>query len=224
MVAPLPVTVAKVEELAMVTVSVAPPVVVISVPAAMVMVSPALMVWFDPEVPAKVNVNVPPEPEVKQVAQPISPRADKVTGVVAETATVPEALGNVQVLSETVKSEEVMIPLKVATAEEDWGSNWMVSELAVEEAKEALLVVVRVAEKAPLVELIFKAPVVSVSPFDAVRVEAEVMVPDPLVEIFPEVVIASPELDGDKLLPVLFQNPSVPEDGGVEVKFFEASV
>lgn len=43
-VAPLPVTEDRVEVLAIVTVSVLPPVVVISVPAAIVMVSPALMV------------------------------------------------------------------------------------------------------------------------------------------------------------------------------------
>lgn len=58
-------------------------------------------------------------PETRQVEQPISPRADKVTGDDAETATVPEALGKVQVLSPTVKSEEVIMPLKVFVAVPD---------------------------------------------------------------------------------------------------------
>ena len=103
-VAPLPVTVARVEVLAMVTVSVAPPVVVISVPAAMVMVSPALMVWLLPEVPASVIAKVPPPVLVRQVTQPISPAEERVMGAVAETATVPVALGKVMVFADTVGS------------------------------------------------------------------------------------------------------------------------
>ena len=57
--------------LAIVTVSVAPPVVVIPVPAAIVKVSPCEMVWLEPEVPATVK-RVPPD-----------------------TKTVPEASGKV---------------------------------------------------------------------------------------------------------------------------------
>ena len=41
--------------------------------------------------------------------------------------------------------------------------------------------------KEPEVEVKESAPVVSVRPFDAVRVPALVIVPDPVVDIFPEV-------------------------------------
>ena len=45
-----------------------------------------------------------PVAEVKQVEQPISPAAERVTGAVAETATVPVALGKVMVLEGVVGS------------------------------------------------------------------------------------------------------------------------
>ena len=50
------------------------------------------------------------------------------------------------------------------------------------------------------------------------------MVPEPEVEILPEVVIASPLFAGERVEPVLDQYPIVPEEGGVEVKFLLASV
>ena len=45
----------------------------------------------------------------KQVAQPMSPKTDNVMGVVADTATVPEALGKVMVLLATVGSVKARI-------------------------------------------------------------------------------------------------------------------
>lgn len=95
-VAPLPVTVARVEVSAIVTVPEALLVVVMSVPAAIVTVPPWLIVELVPVVAARVK-SVPPE--TTQVEQPMSPKAESVTGAVAETATVPEALGIVIVLS-----------------------------------------------------------------------------------------------------------------------------
>lgn len=62
-----------------------------------------------------------------------------------------------------------------------------------------------VLETAPDVEVRDKAPVVCVNPFDAVNAPAEVIVPVPDVEIFPEVVILSPEVAGDRVVPVLSQ-------------------
>ena len=100
----------------------------------------------DPDVDAAVK-SVPPE--TRQVEQEMSPRAERAIGLDAETATVPLAFGNVQVLSEAVRSADVMIPLKVLVAVPDCGWIWMVSELAVDEAKVALLVVVTVAWNAP---------------------------------------------------------------------------
>lgn len=117
-VAPLPVTVARVEELAMV-ITPALPVVVISSPAVKVNVPPWETAWVVvPEVAPAVQRD---PPDTRQVEHPISPRAERVTGEVAETATVPDALGNVHVLSETVKSDEVIIPAKVLVAVPDWG-------------------------------------------------------------------------------------------------------
>jgi len=49
------------------------------------------------------------------------------------------------------------------------------------------------------------APVVSVRPFEAVRVPAEVIVPLLVVDIVPDVVIASPELEGERVVPDLDQ-------------------
>ena len=63
----------------------------------------------------------------------------------------------------------------------------MVSELAVDEANVALLVVVKVSVNVPEVELILSAPVVWVNPFEAVKSPAEVIVPDPVAEILLEV-------------------------------------
>jgi hypothetical protein len=51
----------------------------------------------------------------------------------------------------------------------------------------------------------FSAPVVSVKPFEAVKVPAEVIVPEPDVDIFPEVVTASPPVVVLKVAPLLDQ-------------------
>ena len=62
------------------------------------------------------------------------------------------------------------------------------------------------------------APVI-VKPAVPLRSPAELIVPVPVVEIFPEVVIASPEFAGERVLPVLDQYPKVPDDGGVVVSW-----
>jgi len=54
---------------------------------------------------------------------------------------------------------------------------------------------------APEVPVMLTAPVETVNPLEAVSRPAEVMVPDPVAEILPEVVMASPELAGDKVDP-----------------------
>lgn len=120
-----------------VTVSVAPPVVVIPVPAAIVIVSPALIVWLEPEVPARVRANVPPGPEVKQVEQEISPALEREIGDEALTATVPEAAGNVQVTS-APKLAEVMVPVKLEFVSVVWGLIAIVSLPEVVEENAAL--------------------------------------------------------------------------------------
>lgn len=90
------------------------------VPPAISRVSEAFRVSSDPESEESVRANVPPPDEVKQVAQLISPVvAFRTIGVEAETATVPDAFGKLQVLSEAVKSTEVIIPLKVLVAVPD---------------------------------------------------------------------------------------------------------
>jgi len=81
-----------------------------------------------------------------------------------------------------------------------------------------------VRDKAPEVPVRLIAPVVKVKPLLAVRSPADVTVPEPDVEIFPDVVIASPEVPGDKVVPALFQKANVPVVGAVEVRFLEASV
>src|SRR3989344_9247994 len=81
---------------AIVTLSVAPAVVVIPDPASIVSVSPDVIVWATPEVPDKVNKVVDVE---RHVGQEMSPADDKDMGEEADTATVPEASGNVIVRS-----------------------------------------------------------------------------------------------------------------------------
>ena len=84
---------------ATVTVSVAPPVVVIPVPAAIVKVSPELIVWLVPEVPASVKRPLPDEvTHVEQVKTPVV--VSRLKGDEAETAKVPVVVGNVNVTSE----------------------------------------------------------------------------------------------------------------------------
>jgi hypothetical protein len=72
-------------------------------------------------------------------------------------------------------------------------------------------------------ELITKPLMVSVA-VGPLNAPAEVIVPDPVVEILPEVVTLSPAVAGERVVPVLDQYPIVPEVGAVEVKFFEPSV
>jgi len=85
---------------------------------------------------------------VAQVAQPMSPVAESVIGLEAETATVPEASGSVQVRV-AVRSEEVIVPVKEAVAVVVCGLIARVSVLAVDEAKVAALVVVKVTACVP---------------------------------------------------------------------------
>lgn len=99
----------------MVSVSV-PTVSIPFVPPATSTVLPEVIVWSLPVSPERVNKVVPVD---KQVEQVISPKAERAITPEAETATVPEAFGKVQVLSATVKSAEVMMPLKVLVAVAD---------------------------------------------------------------------------------------------------------
>src|SRR3989344_8135719 len=94
-VAPRPVTVARVEVLVKVMAP-AEPVVVISVPAVKVRVPPWETVWVVVPLVAPAVQREPPE--TRQLEQPISPSAERVTGPVAEMPTVPLALGKVMVL------------------------------------------------------------------------------------------------------------------------------
>ena len=80
---------------------------------------------------------------------------------------------------------------------------------------------------APEVPVIFTAPVVTVRPLEAVRSPAEVMVPEPVAEMLPEVVIASPALLGLIVVEARDQKPTVPVlavvSPPVMVRFPEAS-
>jgi hypothetical protein len=53
---------------------------------------------------------------------------------------------------------------------------------------------------------------------------ARVSIPVPVVEIFPEVVTASPDVLGERVVPVLFQNPKLPDVGAVVVRILVPSV
>ena len=117
----------------MVTPPVPLPTVVMPFPWMNVAVPPWLIVELEPEDPARVQ-RLPPD--TRQVEQPMSPRAERVTGLVAETATVPVALGKVQVWA-AVRSVEVIVPVKEAVAVVDWGFIAIESLLAVVEPKTA---------------------------------------------------------------------------------------
>ena len=78
-----------------------------------------------------------------QVAQVMLPFTSIASGAEAETATVPEASGNVQVLP-AVRSAEVIVPVKDAVAVVVCGLIAIVSVLAVVELKVALFVVDKV--------------------------------------------------------------------------------
>ncbi len=86
-----------------VTVSVAVTTALILVPSAKVTVLPAAI--GSVVLPSVIENKV--DPVVKQVEHPTSPRADKVIGEEADTATVPEALGKLMVLSAAVGSVKV---------------------------------------------------------------------------------------------------------------------
>ena len=58
----------------------------------------------------------------------------------------------------------------------------------------------------------------------AVCPPANITIPVPVVEIFPDVVTASPAVTGDSVVPVLFQKPKFPEVGAVVVKTLDPSV
>jgi len=67
---------------------------------------------------------------------------------------------------------------------------------------------------------IFAVPPDTVSPAEPVNNPAEVIVPLPLVEIFPLVVTASPLFVGESVVPILFQYPIIPVlVGSSQVKF-----
>jgi hypothetical protein len=77
-----------------------------------------------------------------------------------------------------------------------------------------------------LLELLFKsitppdivvAPV-TVAPDCPVSNPADVIAPVPVVDMFPLVVTASPDVVGDRVVPVRSQYPIVPDVGGAEVK------
>ncbi len=67
-----------------------------------------------------------------------------------------------------------------------------------------------VADIAPDVPVKFRAPVERVNPFEAVKSPAEVIVPVEVVEMLPVVVMLSPVFEGERVVPVLFQNPESP--------------
>ena len=117
----------------MVTPPVPLPTVVMPFPWMKVAVPPWLIVEFEPDDPASVQSE---PPDIRQVEQPISPSAESVIGEVAETATVPVALGKVQVCV-AVRSVEVIVPVKEAVAVVDWGFIAIESLLAVVEPKTA---------------------------------------------------------------------------------------
>lgn len=64
----------------------------------------------------------------------------------------------------------------------------------------------------PEVEVMDKAPVDIINPFDAVKSPAEVIVPVEVVEMLPEVVTLSPAVNGDRVVPVRVQYPILPVD------------
>ena len=105
--------------------------------------------------------------EVTQVAQPMSPAAESVIGPVAETATVPLAFGSV-IVRAAVGSVTAITVLYAS---------------AVTPSKESGLAPVMLPEARDTLQ------VVTVKPFEAVSVPAEVIVPVPVVLMFPEVVI-----------------------------------
>ena len=86
----------------------AEPVVVIPAPAVKVKVPPWLTVWVVVPEEAPAVQRLPPD--TRQVEQPMSPRAERVTGLVAETATVPVALGKVMTLLEDA-GVQVKVPV-----------------------------------------------------------------------------------------------------------------
>jgi len=115
----------------------------------------------------------------------------------------------------------------IPTFPADWRSRFPL--VAVPSVKLALVVVKveadnPVTDNAPLVLVKFNAPLERVNPFEAVKSPANVPVPLPVAEILPLVVIASPLLLGDNVVPVLLQYPSVPLVGGVEVRLLDPSV
>ena len=101
--------------------------------------------------------------------------------------------------------------LEKAVADKTWPE---VKELAVKDkasvevTEEEMAVAPKpVKAMAPEVAVRERAPVVKVRPFPAVRRPAKVPVPVPVAEMLPEVVMASPALMGDKVVPVLFHQP-----------------
>ena len=101
---------------------------------------------------------------------------------------MPVSSGSVYVLA-AVKSAVVRVPVNAPPVPADCGLMANESEPDVDDEKVALLVVVKVAAIEPEVEVRLSAPVVRVKPFEAVSVAAEVMVPEPVVDMLLDVEI-----------------------------------
>ena len=176
-----------------VIVSIAPPVVVILVPAAIVIVSPVEITWLPPDEPIKLKAALPPPPLVTQVGQEISPVvALRITGAKADTATVPVALGKLQIRA-AVRSTSVKVPEKEA-APPAAGTIVSVSSVPVEVLKIELPVwVIRpVLLKAPLLvipPLAVSKPVNVVAP---VTPSVEENVVAPVTPKVPPIVVLPP--------------------------------
>jgi len=138
---------------------------------------------------------------VTQVAQVMLPKASIASGPEAETATVPEAFGKVMVRAAvgSVMAKVVLLASAVAPSKTKGEAPVMLPE-----------------ERAML-------PVVTVKPFDAVSRPAEVIVPEPVVEMLEEVemvfavaIVPKPE--------AIEPETSAPTVVSEDVTTFEASV
>ena len=123
-------------------------------------------------------------------------------------ALAPEELPIVMVLAAApvpmfIAWETASLPIPIAPPEELICRAPVASRSIVPEAIAAD--VKPVAFIAPEVAVRFKAPVVMVKPFEAVKSPAEVIVPVPVEEILPEVVMLSPDVEGERVVPVLDQ-------------------
>ena len=114
---------------------------------------------------------------------------------------VPEVL-----VEPLVKVRLVRLAVAAAAGARDTLEKVLILPVAVVEVTDEVPKPVSAIE--PEVAVSDRAPVVSVKPFEPVNKPAEVTVPVPEAEILPEVVMASPALDGARELPVLVHQPS----------------